>query len=189
MFSGNREDEGSTSSSVLLIHFQKSRLLWTSASVISRTSDGGSTGATKAASCISIAAPESGFGESSVASVGTVSGDELSDVVAVVDKLYVNAVAAFSTSEAEAEFLKCRQASEYDIGTSPAATSSFPQRLAQCFLQNLCRVKLITILLVMRHAYSRAGIRTFSHKDGIRILLAHERVFLPAYVVYNNQTE
>lgn len=151
MVSSTREDEGletgrigSTSSSVVLIHFQKSRLklVWTSASS-SRTSDGKGTGATKAASCVSIAEPESGFGESSVASVGVLSRDELSDVVAVVDALNVNSVAGTSASEAEAELLKCWQAFEYDSGKPPAATSSFPQYLFQWVLPYLRRVKLV----------------------------------------------
>jgi hypothetical protein len=52
------------------------------------------------------------------------SGDELSDVVAVVGKLNVNVVVGTPTGEPEAELMKPWQAFEYDSG---AATSFFLQ--------------------------------------------------------------
>lgn len=72
-------------------------------------------GTTKAGSCISLAAQESGVGASSVVSVGMVSGGELSDVgMVVVGNLNVNAAVGAPIGEAEAEFIKRRQAAEYD---------------------------------------------------------------------------
>jgi hypothetical protein len=125
-----------------------------------------------------------------VASVGVLSRDELSDVVAVVGKLNVNSVAGTSASEAEAELLKCWQAFEYDSGKPPAATSSFPQYLFQWVLPYLRRVKLITILLMMSHAYSRVGTRTLSHKEGIRVVFVyHDHVVLSECAFCNYQLE